>query len=69
MLLSATISTVIVTFSLFYRSDSDTDADSFYGTIELPMDIKHPIDNTDDGETPQMSKYSEHNHKTCFSRY
>lgn len=29
-------------------SDSDSDADSFYGTIEKPMDIKHPIDNTED---------------------
>lgn len=29
-------------------SDSDSDADSFYGTIERPMDIKHPVDTTDD---------------------
>lgn len=29
-------------------SDTDSDADSFYGTIERPMDIKHHIDNTDD---------------------
>ncbi|XP_059214574.1 SH3 domain-binding protein 2 [Centropristis striata] len=29
-------------------SDSDSDADSFYGTIEKPMDIKHPVDNTED---------------------
>ncbi|XP_070844408.1 SH3 domain-binding protein 2 [Chaetodon trifascialis] len=29
-------------------SDSDSDADSFYGTIEKPMDIKHPIDNAED---------------------
>ncbi|XP_047426531.1 SH3 domain-binding protein 2 isoform X1 [Mugil cephalus] len=25
-------------------SDSDSDADSFYGTIERPMDIRHPVD-------------------------
>ncbi|XP_051268148.1 SH3 domain-binding protein 2 isoform X3 [Dicentrarchus labrax] len=31
----------------FIPSDSDSDADSFYGTIERPMDIKHPIDNTE----------------------
>ncbi|KAK7896044.1 hypothetical protein WMY93_021369 [Mugilogobius chulae] len=29
-------------------SDTDSDSDSFYGTIERPLDIKHPIDNTDD---------------------
>ncbi|XP_070780544.1 SH3 domain-binding protein 2 isoform X2 [Enoplosus armatus] len=29
-------------------SDSDSDADSFYGTIEKPMDIKHPVDNAED---------------------
>nr|XP_033502231.1 SH3 domain-binding protein 2 isoform X2 [Epinephelus lanceolatus] len=29
-------------------SDSDSDADSFYGTIERPMEIKHPVDNADD---------------------
>ncbi|XP_072228315.1 SH3 domain-binding protein 2 isoform X3 [Leuresthes tenuis] len=29
-------------------SDSDSDADSFYGTIERPMDIKHAVDNTED---------------------
>ncbi|XP_042365155.1 SH3 domain-binding protein 2 isoform X2 [Plectropomus leopardus] len=29
-------------------SDSDSDADSFYGTIERPMEIKHPIDNAED---------------------
>ncbi|XP_019112500.1 SH3 domain-binding protein 2 isoform X2 [Larimichthys crocea] len=29
-------------------SDSDSDADSFYGTIEKPMDIKHLIDNPED---------------------
>ncbi|XP_028274473.1 SH3 domain-binding protein 2 isoform X2 [Parambassis ranga] len=29
-------------------SDSDSDTDSFYGTIERPMDIKHPVDTTDD---------------------
>lgn len=29
-------------------SDSDSDADSFYGTIEKPMDITHPIDSADD---------------------
>ncbi|XP_073333450.1 SH3 domain-binding protein 2 isoform X2 [Pagrus major] len=29
-------------------SDSDSDTDSFYGTIEKPMDIKHPIDNAED---------------------
>ncbi|XP_061555378.1 SH3 domain-binding protein 2 isoform X3 [Phycodurus eques] len=28
-------------------SDSDSDADSFYGTIERPLDIKHPINNAD----------------------
>ncbi|XP_051907860.1 SH3 domain-binding protein 2 isoform X5 [Hippocampus zosterae] len=28
-------------------SDSDSDADSFYGTIERPLDIKHPINNED----------------------
>uniref|UniRef100_A0A3B3ZJQ2 PH domain-containing protein n=1 Tax=Periophthalmus magnuspinnatus TaxID=409849 RepID=A0A3B3ZJQ2_9GOBI len=27
----------------------NSDADSFYGTIERPLDLKHPIDNTDDG--------------------
>ncbi|XP_071322546.1 SH3 domain-binding protein 2 isoform X2 [Trachinotus anak] len=29
-------------------SDSDSDADSFYGTIEKPMDIKHTERNADD---------------------
>ncbi|KAM9322738.1 SH3 domain-binding protein 2 isoform 2-T2 [Pholidichthys leucotaenia] len=29
-------------------SDSDSDADSFYGTIERPMDIKHPVNTADD---------------------
>ncbi|KAM9734624.1 LOW QUALITY PROTEIN: SH3 domain-binding protein 2 [Menidia menidia] len=29
-------------------SDSDSDADSFYGTIERPMEIKHAIDTTED---------------------
>ncbi|XP_022072479.2 SH3 domain-binding protein 2 isoform X3 [Acanthochromis polyacanthus] len=29
-------------------SDSDSDADSFYGTIERPMDLKHPVDTADD---------------------
>ncbi|KAM4527291.1 SH3 domain-binding protein 2 isoform 2-T2 [Odontesthes bonariensis] len=29
-------------------SDSDSDADSFYGTIERTMDIKHAVDNTED---------------------
>ncbi|XP_034047834.1 SH3 domain-binding protein 2 isoform X2 [Thalassophryne amazonica] len=29
-------------------SDSDSDADSFYGTIEKPMDIHHTVDNTED---------------------
>ncbi|XP_034752177.1 SH3 domain-binding protein 2 isoform X2 [Etheostoma cragini] len=29
-------------------SDLDTDADSFYGTIEKPMDIKHPFNNAED---------------------
>ncbi|CAN9504836.1 unnamed protein product [Ophioblennius macclurei] len=29
-------------------SDSDSDADSFYGTIERPMDIKHPVNSTED---------------------
>ncbi|KAK2818854.1 hypothetical protein Q5P01_024415 [Channa striata] len=28
-------------------SDTDSDADSFYGSIEKPMDIKHPVDTTD----------------------
>ncbi|KAM6984682.1 SH3 domain-binding protein 2 [Aplochiton taeniatus] len=30
------------------QSDSDLDADSFYGSIERPMDIKHSPDNPDD---------------------
>nr|XP_020442086.1 SH3 domain-binding protein 2 isoform X2 [Monopterus albus] len=30
------------------QSDSDLDADSFYGTIEKLMDIKHPVDNLED---------------------
>ncbi|XP_055087373.1 SH3 domain-binding protein 2 isoform X1 [Periophthalmus magnuspinnatus] len=34
-------------------SDTDSDADSFYGTIERPLDLKHPIDNTDDGFTDE----------------
>ncbi|XP_041826262.1 SH3 domain-binding protein 2 isoform X2 [Melanotaenia boesemani] len=29
-------------------SDSDSDTESFYGTIERPMDIKHPVDTTED---------------------
>ncbi|XP_036973646.1 SH3 domain-binding protein 2 isoform X2 [Acanthopagrus latus] len=29
-------------------SDSDSDNESFYGTIEKPMDIKQPIDNAED---------------------
>ncbi|KAI3361933.1 hypothetical protein L3Q82_012282 [Scortum barcoo] len=29
-------------------SDSDSDADSFYGSIEKPMEIRHPVDNPDD---------------------
>ncbi|XP_040914452.1 SH3 domain-binding protein 2 isoform X1 [Toxotes jaculatrix] len=29
-------------------SDSDSDADSFYGTIEKPLDIKHTSENTED---------------------
>ncbi|XP_037548510.1 SH3 domain-binding protein 2 [Nematolebias whitei] len=29
-------------------SDSDSDADSFYGTIERPMDIKQPVETPDD---------------------
>ncbi|XP_071762778.2 SH3 domain-binding protein 2 isoform X1 [Centroberyx gerrardi] len=29
-------------------SDSDSDADSFYGSIERPMDIKHSVDNAED---------------------
>ncbi|XP_074473579.1 SH3 domain-binding protein 2 isoform X3 [Sebastes fasciatus] len=29
-------------------SDSDSDADSFYGTIEKPMDIKHSVHNAED---------------------
>ncbi|XP_063745964.1 SH3 domain-binding protein 2 isoform X2 [Eleginops maclovinus] len=28
-------------------SDSDSDADSFYGTIEKPMDIRHSVDNAE----------------------
>lgn len=32
-------------------SDPDSDADSFYGTIERPMDIKHTESNAEDGET------------------
>ncbi|GAA6233984.1 SH3 domain-binding protein 2 isoform X1 [Lates japonicus] len=32
----------------FIPSDSDSDADSFYGTIEKPMDIKHSDVNADD---------------------
>lgn len=32
-----------------FHSDSDSDADSFYGTIERPMDLKHPLETTDDG--------------------
>ncbi|XP_018558053.1 SH3 domain-binding protein 2 isoform X2 [Lates calcarifer] len=32
----------------FIPSDSDSDADSFYGTIEKPMDIKHSDINADD---------------------
>uniref|UniRef100_UPI0037E70D1D SH3 domain-binding protein 2 isoform X2 n=1 Tax=Semicossyphus pulcher TaxID=241346 RepID=UPI0037E70D1D len=31
-----------------FSSDSDSDADSFYGSIERPMDLKHPVDNTED---------------------
>ncbi|XP_072309717.1 SH3 domain-binding protein 2 [Eucyclogobius newberryi] len=30
-------------------SDTDSDSDSFYGTIERPLDIKHLVDNTDNG--------------------
>ncbi|XP_028457577.1 SH3 domain-binding protein 2 isoform X2 [Perca flavescens] len=29
-------------------SDSESDADSFYGSIEKPMDIKHPFNNAED---------------------
>ncbi|XP_026153464.1 SH3 domain-binding protein 2 isoform X2 [Mastacembelus armatus] len=29
-------------------SDTDSDADSFYGTIEKPMEIKHLVDNRED---------------------
>ncbi|KAM4635245.1 SH3 domain-binding protein 2 [Polymixia lowei] len=29
-------------------SDMDSDADSFYGSIERPMDIKHSVDNAED---------------------
>lgn len=29
-------------------SDTDSDTDSFYGSIERPMDIRHPVDNADD---------------------
>ncbi|KAM3599308.1 uncharacterized protein V6R79_003543 [Siganus canaliculatus] len=31
-----------------FSSDSDSDADSFYGTIEKPMDIRQPIDSPED---------------------
>ncbi|XP_074546492.1 SH3 domain-binding protein 2 isoform X2 [Halichoeres trimaculatus] len=31
-----------------FSSDSDSDADSFYGTIERPLEIKQHVDNTDD---------------------
>lgn len=56
-------------------SDSDSDEDSFYGTIERPMDIKHPVD-TDDGETTSMgtrtfslclSQFSLLNYKAQFN--
>ncbi|CAJ1071130.1 LOW QUALITY PROTEIN: SH3 domain-binding protein 2 [Xyrichtys novacula] len=30
-----------------FSSDSDSDADSFYGTIERPMEIRQPVDNPD----------------------
>uniref|UniRef100_A0A3Q0RQ42 PH domain-containing protein n=1 Tax=Amphilophus citrinellus TaxID=61819 RepID=A0A3Q0RQ42_AMPCI len=39
------------------RPDSDSDADSFYGTIERPMDIKHPVDTTEIGKTSKMNIY------------
>ncbi|XP_034402182.1 SH3 domain-binding protein 2 isoform X2 [Cyclopterus lumpus] len=29
-------------------SDSDSDAESFYGTVEKPMDIQHHVDNAED---------------------
>ncbi|KAM9841152.1 SH3 domain-binding protein 2 [Aulostomus maculatus] len=29
-------------------SDSDSDDDNFYGSVEAPMDIRQPVDNTDD---------------------
>lgn len=38
---------------ILFCSGSDSDEDSFYGTIERPMDIKHPVD-TEDGETTSM---------------
>lgn len=38
-------------------SGSDSDEDSFYGTIERPMDIKHPVD-TEDGEITSMHTFS-----------
>ncbi|XP_040014310.1 SH3 domain-binding protein 2 isoform X2 [Xiphias gladius] len=34
-------------------SDSDSDADSFYGTIEKPMDIRHTDSNPDDDYTEE----------------
>ncbi|XP_055369516.1 SH3 domain-binding protein 2 isoform X2 [Betta splendens] len=40
-------------------SDSDSDTDSFYGTIERPMDIKHPLDNTEDGGWSTLSKQAQ----------
>lgn len=38
-------------------SDSDSDTESFYGTIEKPMDIKHPIDNTEDGKNISVNAH------------
>lgn len=37
-------------FFAFCSSDSDSDPDGFYGTIETPMELKHPVDSTEDGE-------------------
>ncbi len=44
------------------HSDSDSDADSFYGSIERPMDIKHPVENADDGEKTLLNTHMSHTH-------
>uniref|UniRef100_A0A3Q4I332 SH3-domain binding protein 2 n=1 Tax=Neolamprologus brichardi TaxID=32507 RepID=A0A3Q4I332_NEOBR len=36
-------------------NDSDSDADSFYGTIERPMDVKHLVDTTEISKTTTMN--------------